>query len=179
MPESLQRVLDQTACVAGNFVPFGTYCLILGDAVRIIDSSQSPQLLQLTVQQLFLGAKAVGQSSDVAPMIVMQRLICDHRIAAYKTMLRNAISSMVPLLFMGGKIDDYQPKLVQRQTPNGEARSCFKAVVLYCQVAFLAMANMHNVCQPKLHTNKGSAASFSYTSIDVVRILARFSNLCS
>ena len=120
MPASLQRVFDLTAEVAGQFLPFGTYCLMFGDAVRIIDSSQDPQLLQLTAQQLSRGALTVGQSSDIAPMVVMQRFISDHRIAEYKLMLRNAVSSMVPLLFMGGKIEDYQPRLIQRQTPSGK-----------------------------------------------------------
>ena len=91
---------------------------MLNDVVRIIDSATNPQLLQLTVGQMFSGAKQIGQSKESAPF-VLQRFLYDHAIAEYKSMLRNAISSMVPLLFMGGHVSDYQPLLVERQTPNG------------------------------------------------------------
>ena len=91
---------------------------MLNNMVRIIDSAADSQLLQLTVGQLFSGAQQIGQSKESAPF-VLQRFLGDHAIAGYKSMLRDAISSMVPLLFMGGHVSDYQPLLVERQTAHG------------------------------------------------------------
>lgn len=65
----LAEDLDQTARVAGSFVPLGTYCLILGDAVRVVDSRKSPQLLRLGMQHLFRAAQTIGQSSETASMV--------------------------------------------------------------------------------------------------------------
>ena len=118
LPGFLQQLVNKTAQVAGDFVPFGTFCLMLADAVRIIDSTAQPQLLQITVSQLFKSVQRVGGDEESAPLVI-QRFLVDHRVQSYKNVLRTAIQSMVPLLFMGGKISDYQPMLVQRQTPNG------------------------------------------------------------
>lgn len=118
MPQWFQDVLDRTASVSSRFAPFGTYCLLLNDVVRVIDSRASPQLLHLTIAQLFSGVKQIGQTEH-GSSFVLRRFLSDHGIANYKGMLRNAISSMVPLLFMGGHVSDYQPLLVQRQTANG------------------------------------------------------------
>ena len=121
LPGFLQQLVNRTAQVAGDFVPFGTFCLTLGDAVRIIDSTAQPQLLQITVAQLLKGVQRVGTDEDSAPLVI-QRFIVDHRIQSYKNVLRAAVQSMVPLLFMGGKVADYQPMLVQRQTQHGVFR---------------------------------------------------------
>lgn len=118
LPQSLSDLLHRTSAVSSSFVPFGTYCLMLNDSVRIIDSAANPRLLHITISQLFSGAKELGQNAESAPF-VLKRFLHDHAIAAYKGMLHNAISSMVPLLFMGGHVSDYQPLLVERQTPNG------------------------------------------------------------
>ena len=45
-----------------------------------------------------------------------------YRMQSYKDVLRTATQSMVPLLFMGGKMLDYQPMLVQQQTSTGACR---------------------------------------------------------
>ncbi|DBA69366.1 TPA: hypothetical protein ACH3X2_012940 [Trebouxia sp. C0005] len=118
LPKSLTDLLHRTSSVSSSFAPFGTYCLMLNNMVRIIDSAADSQLLQLTVGQLFSGAQQIGQSKESAPF-VLQRFLGDHAIAGYKSMLRDAISSMVPLLFMGGHVSDYQPLLVERQTAHG------------------------------------------------------------
>ena len=119
LPAFLQRTISRTSQVAHNFVPFGSFALMLGSAVRIVDSLTQPQLLHLTVSQLLKGIQRVGQQESDAPFII-QRLLLDHRITTYKHELRSSIQSMVPLLFMGGKISDYQPMLIQRQTHNGK-----------------------------------------------------------
>ena len=131
LPGFLQQLVSRTAQVAGNFVPFGTFCLMLGDAVRVIDSAAQPQLLQITVSQLLKGVQRVGKNEDSAPLVI-QRFLVDHHIQSYKNVLRTAIQSMVPLLFMGGKISEYQPMLVQRQTQHG----------VYLQHAYGGVANV-------------------------------------
>ena len=118
LPGFLQQLVDRTAQVAGSFVPFGTFCLMLGSAVRIIDSTAQPQLLQTTVSQLLKHVQCVGNSEDSAPLVI-HRFLVDHRMQSYKNVLTTAIQSVRPLLFMGGKTSDYQPMLVQRQTQKG------------------------------------------------------------
>ena len=78
-----------------------------------------PQLLHLTVSQLIKGIQRVAKEETGAP-IVIQRLLLDHRISTYKDELRSSIQCTIPLLFMGGKIADYQPMLIQRQTQKGK-----------------------------------------------------------
>ena len=118
LPQTYNNLMHKTAAVAGNFVPFGTYCLMLSDIVRVVDSTSEPQLLQITVQQLLGGAEQLGQQNQAAPY-VLQRLLSDHCSSSYTAALRNALHSMVPVLFMGGHTSDYQSILVQRQSATG------------------------------------------------------------
>jgi hypothetical protein len=118
MPKDLRNLIAKTAGVAGSFVPFGTFCLMLGDVIRVVDSSANPELLHITVQQLFGSTQQLSASQGAAPF-VLQHLLTDHHISSYKSVLATAAASMVPLLFMGGRASDYQPVLIQRQTAQG------------------------------------------------------------
>lgn len=95
--------------------------------MRVADSAQALPLLESTVKQMFQDAAQVGTSGEEAAMLVMQRFICDHAIAAYTKALRNAMDCSVPLLFMGGQLQDYESKVIQRHTPNGRVSKLIKS----------------------------------------------------
>ena len=120
VPRLWQKAITHTATAAGQFVPFGTCCLILENTVRMVDSAEALPLLGSTVKQLFQEAAHVGRQGEEAAMLVMQHFICDHGMAAYTRVLRNAMDSLVPVLFMGGQVQDYESKVIQRQTPTGK-----------------------------------------------------------
>lgn len=101
MSLALQQLVHRIATVAVGFAPFGTYCLMLGDEIRIIDSIAQPKLLQFTESQLFKAVQNVGKSRGAAP-VVQQRFLTEHDIQSYKDVLQTANQSMVPLLFMDG-----------------------------------------------------------------------------
>lgn len=88
----LGLLLHRAASVAGGFAPFGTYCLMLSDAISVIDSIAQPKLLQTTGAQLFKVVQNVGESRGAAPLIV-QRFLTDHDIQSYKDVLQNVLQN--------------------------------------------------------------------------------------
>ena len=137
--------MNKTVQVAGNFVPFGTVCLMLGDAVRIIDSTAQPQLLQTTESQLFNSIQRAGGDEESAPLVI-QCFLVDHRVQSYKNVLRTALQSMVPLLFMGGKVSDYQPMVVQRQSPTARQHNLQNQVTVTVSYAPHTLFRVVHAC---------------------------------
>lgn len=88
--------------------------------MHMVDSAEALPLLQSTVKQMFQDAAHVGSKGEDAAMLVMQRFICDHGIRAYTRKLRNAMDALIPVLFMGGELQDYESKVILRQTPTGK-----------------------------------------------------------
>lgn len=119
LPKTWQNLLLHPVNLACTMTPFGSYCLMSGHVVRLVDSATQPQLLQITFDQLFSKVRVISEKANAAQS-VWQRFLSDHRLQSYKDGLHTSLSSMIPILFMGGKISDYQPMLLQRQTADGE-----------------------------------------------------------
>ncbi|KAA6417639.1 MAG: hypothetical protein FRX49_12431 [Trebouxia sp. A1-2] len=118
LPKTWQNLLLHPVNLACTMTPFGSYCLMSGHVVRLVDSATQPQLLQITFDQLFSKVRVISEKANAAQS-VWQRFLSDHRLQSYKDGLHTSLSSMIPILFMGGKISDYQPMLLQRQTADG------------------------------------------------------------
>ena len=108
--------------VAKDFVPFGTFCLLLNDKVKVINGMGTSDALAITAKQIFEAAFRIGQSGGAAPF-VLRRLLDDHFISEYCSKLQQAVSDLHPVLFFGGTSDDYQQVVMQRQHAEGKLMS--------------------------------------------------------
>lgn len=98
---------------------------MLGDTVKLVDTCNpsNSTALQMTAQQLLEGMVVIGRKKK-GDYPVRSRLTSDHSIVRYQDGLQAALCSMVPLLFLGGHVSDYQPELVQYYVDQGAASVC-------------------------------------------------------
>ena len=141
LPRNLQKCLSNMLTVAKDFVPLGTFCLLLVDRVKVIRDMSTSDALAITARQMLEGAFHIGQRGASAPF-VLQRLLSDHYITGYHSRLGEAVSRMHPVLFFGGTSDDYEQVVVQRQTVDGEPAICWwsKWAVCWCSTALCLLS---------------------------------------
>ena len=130
----MQKCMSHLLGVAKDFVPVGTFCLILIDKVKVINNMSTSDALAISARQMFASALSLSQSGT-SGLFVLQRFLADHDMTGYYSKLKQAASELHPMLFFGGSPDDYEQVIMQRQSAEGElATSVMFAFLCTCHV---------------------------------------------
>ena len=123
LPGNMHRCISSMLAVAKDFVPLGTFCLLLVDKVKVINSMANSDALAITARQMFEAAFQIGQNGAAAPF-VLNRFLNDHSMTEYHSKLSQAVADMHPVLFFGGKSDDYEQVVMKRNAVDGKLLFC-------------------------------------------------------
>lgn len=115
LPAAMRETLNTT----GNFMPMGMIYLLLGDSIKVIDSTADAAALDYTDAQLFSSVTALIHNRSAQDTFVL-RCLRDHTLACYTDKLQEAVACVVPILFMGGSQSDYEAVPIKRISPAGQ-----------------------------------------------------------
>ncbi len=124
--QMVQPMLPLQKCAAkqtGKFMAVGTVYLLLHDRVHVFDTDADGANLAQTAEQLFARVSGRSQKKSEKDETIM-RFFQDHLLAKYTSKMQAAVLHTVPVLFLGGQVQDYEAVSIKRISPSA-GKPCY------------------------------------------------------